>query len=65
MTGTVTRHLTDRRFGFLSGDEGKEYFFHRSPVEGLWFENLQKGDGVTFEEEQGSPKGPQARRVEV
>jgi len=32
--GTIKRLVMDRGFGFLSGEDGKEYFFHRSSVEG-------------------------------
>jgi CspA family cold shock protein len=54
----------DRGFGFLSGEDGKEYFFHRSSVEGS-FEGLQEGQKVSFDIESNAPKGPRASRVRV
>ena len=65
MNGNVKRIVVDRGFGFLSGEDGQEYFFHRSSLEGLRFEDLQEGDRVAFDEEPGSPKGPRARGVRL
>ena len=28
-TGTVKRVISERGFGFIVGEDGKEYFFHR------------------------------------
>ena len=30
MIGTVTSYLTDRNYGFIKGEDGKDYFFHGS-----------------------------------
>jgi len=61
--GTIKKVVSDRGFGFIAADDGKEYFFHRSGVEdSLNFETLQGGEAVTFEVEQ-SQKGPRANRV--
>jgi cold shock protein len=62
--GTITKLVTDRGFGFIAADEdGKEYFFHRSGVDGMQsFDTLTGGEKVTFEVEP-SPKGPRANRV--
>lgn len=63
MTGTITRVVADRGFGFIKGDNGNDYFFHRQEVGGgLDFARLTSGDRVTFEEQQG-PKGPRAGSV--
>ena len=51
--GTIKRLVEERGFGFLAGDDGKEYFFHRSAVEGP-FEELREGDPVGFEPEPAS-----------
>lgn len=64
MTGTIKHVVRERGFGFVQGDDGKEYFFHRSGVLGS-FDELEEGSAVTFEEEPGSPKGPRARHVQV
>jgi CspA family cold shock protein len=66
MTGTIKRLVTDRGFGFVKGEDGKEYFFHRSACdEGTHLYDMSEGDAVTFEEEPGSPKGPRARRLSL
>lgn len=63
MTGTIKRLVSDRGFGFLRGEDGAEFFFHRSAVEGGSFDELNEGDSIEFEVEAGAPKGPRARTV--
>ncbi len=62
MTGTMTRVVADRGFGFLKGDNGTDYFFHRQEVGGGDLAHLLPGARVAFEEQQG-PKGPRAGSV--
>ena len=59
--GTIKR-LTDKGFGFISNDTGKDLFFHMSAVEGVRFEELREGQKVSFNEGMG-PKGPRAENV--
>lgn len=61
-TGTVKKVVEDRGFGFIAGEDGNEYFFHRDGVEN--FESLRGGESVTFEIQQ-SDKGPRANQVKV
>jgi CspA family cold shock protein len=61
--GTIKKLVTDRGFGFIAAEDGKEYFFHRSGIEGD-FDSLQGGEKVSFEVE-SSPKGPRAGHVRV
>jgi len=61
--GTIKKLVTDRGFGFIAADDGKEYFFHRSGTEAD-FDGLRGGELVTFEVE-ASPKGPRAGRVRI
>ena len=61
-TGKVKKVMKDRGFGFITGDDGKEIFFHRSECRGLDFETLEQGQEVGFELEV-DPKGPRARNV--
>lgn len=64
-TGTVKRVISDRGFGFIAGEDGKEYFFHRDGVEAsLDFDRLVGGETVSFETERG-PKGDRAVRVQA
>ncbi len=62
-TGTIKKLVSDRGFGFISAEDGKEYFFHRSGTD-TDFDRLQGGERVTFEIEP-SPKGPRANRVQL
>ena len=63
-TGTIKKVVSDRGFGFIAADDGKEYFFHRSSLtSSLDFDRLFGGEKVSFEIEQ-SPKGPRATNVQ-
>jgi CspA family cold shock protein len=63
-TGTIKKVVSDRGFGFIAADDGKEYFFHRnSLLSSLDFDRLSGGEKVSFEIEQ-SPKGPRAKDVQ-
>jgi len=62
-TGTIKKVVADRGFGFISGEDEKEYFFHRGGLDSsLDFDRLQGGESVEFDVEQ-SPKGPRANNV--
>jgi CspA family cold shock protein len=61
-TGTIKKLVHDRGFGFIAGDDGKEYFFHRDGTDS--FDSLNGGEKVSFNIE-ASPKGPRANQVRV
>jgi CspA family cold shock protein len=61
--GTI-KTLTSKGFGFIAGQDGKEYFFHQSACGDARFEDLHEGQNVTFEVGQG-PKGPRAENVKL
>jgi CspA family cold shock protein len=62
-TGTVKKVVSDRGFGFITAEDGKEYFFHRNELTPpLDFDRLSGGERVEFEV-QASPKGPRAAQV--
>lgn len=62
-TGTVKKVVSDRGFGFIAAEDGKEYFFHRSSVQSpLDFDRMNGGEKVSFDLE-ASPKGPRASNV--
>lgn len=64
-TGTVKRVISERGFGFIAGEDGKEYFFHRDGLtSSVDFDRLVGGERVTFDTEAG-PKGDRAVRVEA
>lgn len=63
-TGTVKKVISDRGFGFITGEDGKEYFFHKDGLtSSVDFERLMGGERVNFEVQSG-PKGDRAVRVE-
>jgi CspA family cold shock protein len=64
-TGTIKKLVSDRGFGFITGEDGKEYFFHRNELgTSSDFDRLIGGERVEFEPE-ASPKGPQATKVRL
>lgn len=63
MIGRVVGLKLDKGFGFIKGDEGiNEYFFHRSSLSGIDFQDLKIGQKVNFEEG-SNQKGPRAEDV--
>jgi cold shock protein len=61
-TGTIKKLVADRGFGFITAEDGKEYFFHRSSIEN--FDSLRGNERVDFDVED-SPKGPRAAQVRI
>ena len=48
-SGTITRIVADRGFGFILAEDGQEYFFHRSGLDAsLDFDRLLLGTPVSF-----------------
>jgi CspA family cold shock protein len=62
ITGTVKWFNGDKGFGFIEREGGKDVFVHFSAIQGDGYRNLQEGQKVEFNVEQG-PKGPQASNV--
>jgi len=65
MVGKIKKLIPERGFGFITGEDGTDYFFHRS--ESIAFEDLYEGDQVTFDVDNGprAVKGPRALAVVV
>lgn len=59
--GTVKFYNRTKRFGFITAEDGKDYFFHLSGVKGEVV--LNEGDKVKFDIVEGE-KGPKAENVE-
>ena len=60
MKGTVKFFDSTKGYGFIAGEDGKEYFVHQSALEpGA---SLDENDEVTFDVEQGD-RGPKAANV--
>jgi len=67
MKGKVVKLVLERRFGFIEGEDGKEYFFHKDDLNGFFedlAEDMMKGRkvDVTFTIIP-SAKGPRASEV--
>lgn len=63
-TGKIKKLVRERGFGFISDNDGREVFFHRSGLLDASFDALQEGQEVSFEVE-NSPKGPRAINVRL
>lgn len=64
MIGRVQKVLQEKGFGFIKGNNQKEYFFHHSALKNKKFELLREGDEVEFEDSE-STKGLRAEDVYV
>ncbi len=60
MKGTVKFFNRIKGFGFIAGEDGKEYFVHESGIDEDV--SLDENDSVEFEAEQGD-RGPKAVKV--
>ncbi len=60
--GRVLEIFPGEDYGFIEDSDGRRVYFHRNSVAGDGWEDLDTGDGVEFDEEQGD-KGPQAAMV--
>ena len=58
MKGTVKWFNRIKRYGFITGEDNKDYFVHESQISG----SLNEGDEVEFEPAE-EEKGPQAQNV--
>jgi cold shock protein len=63
MEGTVKWYDSVKGFGFIQGDDNKDYFVHRTEVKDDVF-SLEAGQSVVFEVKDGE-KGPVAFDVET
>jgi len=60
MKGNVKFFNTMKGFGFIAGEDGKEYFVHQTALgEGV---SLNENDAVEFDVEEGD-RGPKAVNV--
>jgi CspA family cold shock protein len=63
-TGTVKWFNGSKGYGFITRENGSDVFVHFSEIQGQGFRNLEEGQNVEFNVEQGQ-KGPQATNVTV
>lgn len=64
LKGTVKWFSKEKGFGFITSEEGQDYFVHFSGIIGEGFKNLVEGQEVSFIVEEGA-KGPIAKEVTV
>lgn len=60
MTGKVKFYKTDKKWGFITADDGKDYFCHEKGC----IDTIRTGDWVKFEVDNSKEK-PSAVKVEV
>jgi CspA family cold shock protein len=63
-TGTVKWFNGSKGYGFIAREEGSDVFVHYSAIQGSGFRNLEEGQKVEFDVEQGR-KGLQASNVTI
>lgn len=64
LQGTVKWFNEQKGFGFITAEDGGDYFVHHTSILGSGFKTLAEGAQVSFEVEKG-PKGPKAVQVSV
>ena len=62
LKGTVKWFNKEKGFGFITCNEGKDYFVHFSGIQGDGFKSLEEGQNVSFKVEEGD-KGLLAKEV--
>jgi len=62
MKGIVKWFDDNRGYGFITGDDGKDYFCHHSEIKEKGFKTLIEGQPVEFEESKNE-KGLVAKNV--
>ncbi|MBL51859.1 MAG: DNA-binding protein [Candidatus Marinimicrobia bacterium] len=61
-TGKVKFYNKAKSYGFITGDSGKDYFFHASGISNEVY--LQEGDKVEFKIIEGD-RGPKAVEISL
>jgi CspA family cold shock protein len=64
MNGTVKWFNSEKGFGFITGEDGKDVFAHFSQIKSDGYKSLEEGQKVSYDVVNG-PKGPQAENIAV
>jgi len=62
LTGVIKTYLPDKNYGFIKGDDNKDYFFHNSSINKNDLHKICDGALVTFEQK-ATPKGYSATKI--
>ena len=65
MIGTVTSYLSDKNYGFIKGEDGKDYFFHDSSLKDKKDINKLCEDLILEFEQKATPKGYSAVNIRL
>ena len=63
--GTIKKLISDKGFGFILTEEGKDLFFHRNELQGVDYSSLKEGQEVEYEASTGRGGSPQAAKVKL
>jgi CspA family cold shock protein len=65
LRGEIKKKVGDRGFGFIHGEDGRDYFFHLTDLEALDFDQILEGLRVGFEvkREPSADKAGAAQRI--
>lgn len=64
MTGTVKWFNAEKGYGFITAQDGQDYFAHFTSIQKDGFKSLDENDSVEFEITE-SDRGPQATSIQV
>ena len=64
MLGKVKRFNPVKGYGFITGDDKKDYFFHYSELQMDGYKNVKVATEVRFEAETGD-RGLVAKKIEI
>ena len=65
MQGEIKTYLPEKHYGFIKGDDSKDYFFHEKDfIAGTNLSDLAEGLRIKFEQ-QATPRGYRARKCQV
>ncbi|MBV4427420.1 cold-shock protein [Clostridium tyrobutyricum] len=64
MSGTVKWFNSEKGYGFITGEDGKDIFAHFSQINSNGYKSLDEGQKVSYDEGKGQ-KGPQAENISI
>ena len=62
--GTVKWFNSEKGYGFITGEDGKDVFAHFSQINVDGYKTLEEGQKVSYDVVQGQ-KGPQAENISI